>query len=185
MKNRSQPESPTLSHCIHYEKTQWNSWCWYLRFDPVSLIGELFLASVFGGLYLSHREVHNVRGDWNLPLHITGARKVSEITRSGSAPWHQLPTEKAHRAGKFWLPILWDTHALMNLNTSLSRWQQRLSRTGNLYPGTLACLQVNTDAFTVHVLQKTHLLLLIAGTISLQLSVKSRLNFPPLVYRGR
>ena len=50
------------------------------------MIGELFLASGFGGLYLSHREVHDVRRDLNLPLHITGAKKGSKRTQSGSAP---------------------------------------------------------------------------------------------------
>ena len=74
---------------------------------------------------------------------------------------------------------------LMNFNASLSSWQQTFSRIRNLYPGTLACLPANRDAFVVHVLHNTHLILLIPDTRSLHLSVKSPLNFPPVAYRGR
>ena len=141
--------------------------------DVFGLTGELFLASGFGGLYFSHREVHDLRVESNLSLYTTGARKLSKRNWSESAPCHQLPTQKAHRAWKFWLPTRRETHTLMDLKASLSSWQQRLSHTGNLSPTTLACIPADTHAFAMNFLQNTHLLLQTTNKFSSTVSEKA------------
>ena len=136
-------------HCIQYKIWWRNSSCSYLRFDTLWLLRKLFVTSDFGGPSLSQSELHDVRKDSNLPLHITSARKLSKRAQSVSAPWRQLRTQEGHSAWKFWLPTLWETHSFKNLNPGGCRCPQSLSCTRTLDPGTPAFLQANTVAFAL------------------------------------